>query len=141
MTAINFEINKVMAESLVAAPPTTPVTPGDLDPRVKDGVAYLDEHVPDWADQIRIEAFDITDYNDCVLGQLYGAYDKGVRVHSLSVAAEHSLGFNVDSLGFNVDGVPFANDGEEEASWDALNESWHKVIAARQNVKVEYPPR
>lgn len=38
--------------------------------RITNGVAYLDEHVPDWLDVIDVDRLDLQQDCSCVLGQL-----------------------------------------------------------------------
>jgi hypothetical protein len=118
---------------------------------VAAGVAWLDEHVPDW---IRVFAWDqaaglhMADCDDCVLGYVLGSYwdsrspvyDFGARPPSevradvrdagsqmilangrLATAAAAPLGFC----------TPLEVDDEDLREWELLTEAWLDVIGKR----------
>lgn len=44
-------------------------TPEEVYERVERGMAWLDEHCPNWVDEINLSRLDLGDGNQCVLGQ------------------------------------------------------------------------
>lgn len=46
--------------------------------QVKKGAALLDKEVPDWRGRIDTFKLDIESWTQCVLGQVFGAYDEGL---------------------------------------------------------------
>lgn len=123
--AERFEIERVIAETIVADPPEKE-TPG-INRRVLDGVAFLDERVPGWADKIDLDEFEITSVSCCVLGQLYGDYEQGCGTlfgyRSAYSSRPRDLGFL---------GAYGAGDDAENVDYAVLQESWEAVIRERQ---------
>lgn len=59
------------------------------------GVALLDQcEGPHWVSAIELEKLDLTSYSTCVLGQLYGNYDDGLR--ELEIGSGTPFGFLLD---------------------------------------------
>lgn len=56
----------------------------ELEARVEKGIACLNEEVPGWYNMIDLDQFNIGESCNCVLGQLFGSYPKGIRVLQLS---------------------------------------------------------
>lgn len=46
--------------------------------RVAAGAALLDAHIPGWAGLVNLATLRLESCHDCVMGQLYGYYGKGV---------------------------------------------------------------
>ncbi len=59
------------------------------------GIKLLDESVPDWRVKIDVTKLDMIDKNWCVLGQVYGTFDLGLRTLNLSAV---ELGFDAKSF-------------------------------------------
>ncbi len=53
--------------------------------RVARGAAILDAHRPGWHSQIDAEFLDLSSCSECVLGQLFGAFEDGVAALGISV--------------------------------------------------------
>lgn len=88
--------------------------------RVERGAALLDERLPGWAQEIYVENLDLSDSCDCVLGQLFGDYLKGVRVLGLADetwAEPARLGFHRP---------------DRRTQWETLSRAWRSLIARRQ---------
>jgi len=130
-----YQIDRVMAETIVAEPETP--AEEERDPRVQRGVEWLDQHVPDWANLIKLKTFDIGNSSQCVLGQIYqeemDPYGYALGKHDLEPIDEHTLGFNIyDSLDLDLhEERPLTSSKEE---WDALNNSWKQAIKERQKL-------
>jgi hypothetical protein len=43
---------------------------------VKNGASYFDAKKPDWALEINVEKLDLSSGSQCIIGQLYGQYDR-----------------------------------------------------------------
>jgi hypothetical protein len=64
-----------------------------LESIVRGGAERLDHYLPGWADQISLDTLDMCDWKRCVLGQLYGDYDKGLE--AIGLVSGYLFGFNV----------------------------------------------
>jgi hypothetical protein len=86
--------------------------------RVAQGVALLDEQVPGWVDRINLDALDVWNVRQCVLGQLFGGYNVGLFKLGLGKVGGAHLGF--------------AASPQAELTvireYAALNEEWRRVI-------------
>ncbi|NIQ15695.1 MAG: hypothetical protein GTO02_15240 [Candidatus Dadabacteria bacterium] len=61
--------------------------------RVEKGIALLDKYVPDWHYRINIKQIEM-EYSDyCILGQLYGDYNKGAAKLGLGEWEAYQCGF------------------------------------------------
>ena len=63
--------------------------------KVRNGAAYLDEHVPGWRYTIDADRIDIGSRCDCVLGQLLGDFYELPRL-GMSFSSVVRLGFDTD---------------------------------------------
>lgn len=64
--------------------------------RVKAGIKFLDENYNgNWREKINLDKLDISDHENCVLGQLFVSYLIGI-IKFVSV-----YGYNSYSMGFN----------------------------------------
>ncbi|TDB90878.1 hypothetical protein E1264_03365 [Actinomadura sp. KC216] len=89
----------------------------DIEVRVKDGAAFLDEKRPGWADEIDLETLDVADGDYCVLAQLYDDYNTGYYVLGLDdVWDRRDLGFS--AIGYD--------------EYPALTDAWHALITERR---------
>jgi hypothetical protein len=79
---------------------------------VQRGVALLDERLPGWRRNVSRDVNLASDC-DCVLGELFGSYSKGLDVLNLSGAEAERYGFFRQSW----------------QTWDKLTNAWRKVIA------------
>lgn len=46
---------------------------------VRKGASVLDKMCPGWFDRIDVDRIDMTSWDDCILGQLYGVFHTGLR--------------------------------------------------------------
>lgn len=116
-------IEQTVAETIIADPEGE--TDG-IDQRVLNGVRKLDREVPGWADQINLGRFRITSGSACVLGQVYGEYETGVRrLFHVPHDDGQRFGYEYGFVGENTESE-FATD------WKVLQRDWKKVIAERQ---------
>lgn len=94
--------------------------------RVARGVALLDRVEPGWFHRIDVNALNVANNRDCVLGRLYGDYSLGAKALGLNQdgAAEH--GFQVTMFkgvfGFEESVL---NSLKE---YPALTQEWRRVI-------------
>lgn len=85
--------------------------------RVARGVALLDSVEPGWFHRINVDALDVSQYDRCVLGQLYRDYSFGIKALGIlprEQAAEH---------GFQVEYIARA-----PLEYQALTQEWRRVI-------------
>lgn len=99
----------------------------DVAERVQRGVDRLDRHRVDWADLIDPTELDMRHVHNCVLGQIFGSYFRGVdylfgrgEQDQFDAAIDH--GFNVEAYG-----------GQEyEDEYDGLNAGWRECVIDRR---------
>ena len=84
------------------------------DERIEAGIALLDEKVPGWEQHIDIQRLNMGDCKRCILGQLYGDYNIGIKKLEIGLMQDSELGFEVDSY--------------EDESYDDLTEMWKEYI-------------
>jgi hypothetical protein len=89
--------------------------------RVAAGAAFLDEHEPGWWKRIDLPSLDLSDCEDCVLGQLLGCYEDGLT--ELGLDCEQSI-----FLGFGESGLLI-----DECDYDELTTEWKRVITGRRS--------
>jgi len=84
---------------------------------VARGVELLDERLPGWDEEITVENLNLSNCRECVLGQLFGEYDKGLRVLGLSSKDAKSLGF------YRWPGP---------SRWESLSKAWRDIVRSRR---------
>ena len=95
--------------------------------RVAAGTAWLDENAPDWAHQIDLRTFDITDDCYCVLGQVFGRYWGSPVVVKADEYDDFGDETRARALGFCA-----ALNTSATEDFDELQVEWLRVIADRQ---------
>lgn len=94
--------------------------------RVAKGAVRLDAVYPGWYDKIDLDRLDLSHWQLCVLGQLYGTYHYGVDV--LDIEKER------EALGFTL--YHHACTARERRAvggrWLMLAEVWKKAILERR---------
>lgn len=83
-------------QSTVLEPRTAPApleVPLTEEERVRNGAAFLDEHVPGWRESVDPVALNIASAEHCVVGQVSGCFAKGAKSLGLSVGE-----FDIDRL-------------------------------------------
>jgi hypothetical protein len=85
-----------------------------FDDQIAKGVSLLNEVNPNWKKKIRVSLLNMDKKQMCILGQLYGHYDEGLRILHLNsqTSLEH---------GFRTKPAP-----PEERQ--ILTEEWRKII-------------
>ena len=78
---------------------------------VTRGIALLDEHLPGWQDEIDWDDLEMDTCEKCILGQIFGDYQKGLRLLGLEGDRGTRYGFNT------------------EGSWDKLTNLWRRMVA------------
>jgi hypothetical protein len=78
---------------------------------VDNGAALLDERLPGWRAYVDADTLTLASGCDCVLGQLFGSYYKGLAVLDIDDPAR--FGFYKPS----------------RTTWERLTEAWRKVLA------------
>lgn len=99
--------------------------PEEIVLRVKRGSTLLDERVPGWAQQVRLDELHMASGLRCILGQVYGEYTVGLA----------ALNFGVDSReavthGFVI--TPSKEEGWWIKGYNALKAEW--ALAVRERV-------
>lgn len=80
--------------------------------QVAAGVSYLDERLPGWRKLVDPNALDLKSSCGCVLGQVFGDYDKGLAVLNLNDEEACTLGFFTTMPG---------------RSWERLTRLWKRA--------------
>lgn len=85
-------------------------------PRIERGAAVLDQNAPGWETKISLDHLDLANASYCVLGQVYGDYDNGLRELDGEVET-HPARYG------------FLAQGDED--YDSLTDKWRAFIARR----------
>jgi hypothetical protein len=93
----------------------------DAKTNVEAGVARLDAQYPDWAQKIDVDELRMNDCNLCILGQLYGDFNRGL----VKLVPDPEDSIDAVALGFDE---PWDN----EVTYAELQEEWEQVIQHRQ---------
>lgn len=95
------------------------------------GAAFLDEHVPGWADRIDLAALDLDSCTKCVLGQLFdGSYVHAVNALDLGFEAQCAHGFDLWS-GAPLD-EDYGNTAVTPEDWNDLRNQWIDEVRQRR---------
>jgi hypothetical protein len=78
---------------------------------VDAGAALLDERLPGWRDEIHPASLDLEQCEQCVLGQLFGEYERGRMLLGLSRSRAMGLGFT-----------------RRGTTWERLTAAWREVL-------------
>lgn len=82
------------------------------------GAAFLDEHAPGWREAVDVNKLKLGDTCNCVLGQVYGSYSRGLRLLHLSDGGAR-FGFSVEAT----------DDWKHDAQcYGWLTRAWRKVL-------------
>jgi hypothetical protein len=103
--------------------------------RVAAGAAFLDEREPGWwsldrESPLHTSQLYVGSSCDCVLGQLFGSYLRGIRTLGL-----REPGVNREALGFmfiSADSDAERDRAAEDADIEALTREWERVITGRR---------
>lgn len=98
--------------------------------RVERGAALLDTTTPDWCMGVSFQRLSMVNCTECVLGQLYGHYSKGVSrlltaAGSFDGSASH--GFSITDEQYDLDPP------ERTMAWRDLKDEWMRVIVLRRS--------
>lgn len=74
---------------------------------------------PQWRPRIDLDSLNLCSSYQCVLGQLYGVYERGVDALGLNGAQQFDYGFTVSP---RFDGYVGA--------WEALTEAWRRELTS-----------
>jgi len=88
---------------------------------VERGAALLDERLPGWDAEIDVENLNMSNACDCVFGQLFGSYDKGLRVLVMDQGTSKTFGFFVWPT----------------SRWSSLSFAWRNLIRERRAARAE----
>lgn len=64
---------------------------------VRRGAKFLDDSpavAPEWRERINVDTLDIDDAGYCILGQVFGSFEVGMRMLELSHERSIAYGFN-----------------------------------------------
>lgn len=89
------------------------------EPCVVFGAKLLDSYNPEWFSQVDVNRLNLGSCYDCVLGQLFGSYAKGLNELGIPESGRFEYGFSMD--GFHP-----------KEDWLALTNLWREQIAFRR---------
>lgn len=110
----------------------------DAQDSINRGIEWLNEVRPNWADEINLETFNLSDVGDCVLGQL-GMWEEAEAIHGcdgyLSISTLRPLGF------YAPKGNEFwfcetrsqAEDGDRHDFYEVMTDMWAHEIRKIQS--------
>lgn len=81
--------------------------------RVNKGIRLLNKEYPGWKSKIELSSLRLEDRNRCVLGQVYGGYDRGVQELGLGIWSTVYHGFNIESI---------------HGDWEPLQKAWERKL-------------
>jgi hypothetical protein len=84
--------------------------------RIQRGAILLDAKNPGWENEVNLEGLEIHSYGNCVLAQLYGGYDTGLKSLEVGIYEAIDYGFfpHADELVENEYGKDADMDLEDE---------------------------
>jgi hypothetical protein len=89
--------------------------PGPISDCVERGATLLDSVRPGWADEVDVPLLRMSACPRCLLGQLYGQYERALRILGLSYLDAIWFGFN----------IAFGR-------YEILTDAWRAAILARR---------
>lgn len=98
--------------------------------RVDAGVRWLDETVPGWHNKIDLTVFQVNECGKCVIGQVFGSYNKLWSYFDHDMVWAHHHGFWCSPVEDMVDGEQFRMYMMDY--YDILRQMWEDVIFNRQ---------
>lgn len=104
--------------------------------QVRNGIAFLDTHVPNWREHVNWSILDMRNEELCVLGQVYGEYEEGVARLSLDSGTVSALGFyRCDGFWYRVPAHEMeglGQDADPAESWadryELLTQTWKQIM-------------
>jgi hypothetical protein len=85
------------------------------DEKAAKGAALLDKRLPGWRDKVEPETLQLRWCSSCVLGQLFGAYDRGIELLGLNDQEAREYGF-------------YAGGATRPTTWERLTIAWRKLL-------------
>lgn len=102
--------------------------------RAKVGATILDVFRPGWAHAVVPEALDLAECTACVLGQLYGRFERGAETLFAMRKTSDAKVFSKGIESASVDAGFYIPSGERETrftEYDTLTAAWKREIAKR----------
>jgi hypothetical protein len=135
----------VPVEAPASEPVTIPAPPhpaiGTIEDRVKRGAFLLDATTPGWAEKINGDTLAMRWCDKCLLGQLYGDYDDGLKRIGLLLYLGWDKGSNKETdeaeeiaaaHGFTITDEEYRVAKRDETVWPALADAWRIEIRSRR---------
>jgi hypothetical protein len=135
----------VPMEIPVGEPVTIPVSSHSaidtIEARVKRGALLLDATTPGWAAKVNGDRLAMRWCDKCLLGQLYGDYNDGLKRIGLPLYLDWDKGSNKESdeaeeiaaaHGFTITDEEYREDVRDETAWPALADTWRVEIRSRR---------
>lgn len=95
----------------------------DVRAAVWAGIGYLNVHRPGWRRKIDLDRLNLASGEQCVLGEVYGEFDKGLSTLGLDLGTAEALGFLAKK---NPDG------SRDSLDYDKLTAEWRVAYRAGQ---------
>lgn len=104
----------------------------EIENKVEEGAYVLDILMSDWAWHVDLSKLDIKNYQNCVLGQLFGDISAGLRRLTDNYGERsrfvRELGFD----GFGTHGYGLHDDPFVTERWAYAHEMWQEAILDRR---------
>jgi hypothetical protein len=94
------------------------------------GARWLDDFLPDWHERIDLTRFDADQERPCIVGQLFGSYQKVFFKHLVPAANDGARHAWCEAHGFVLPIRTFAN--ESERTRDAYTQAWMAHVLCRR---------
>ena len=94
--------------------------------RALRGVDFLDIEMPGWINHIDVDSLDLFDCDNCVLGQLFGEYTKGIKI--LEIGNDDAVHCGFESCHVICGGGGFMDYAE-------LTTAWKNIILTEREVR------
>jgi hypothetical protein len=115
--------------------------PDTIEARVRRGALLLDATMPGWAAKVNGDRLAMRWCDKCLLGQLYGDYNDGLKRVGLPLYLDWDKGSNKESdeaeeiaaaHGFTITDEEYREDVRDETAWPALADTWRAEIRSRR---------
>lgn len=96
--------------------------------RVRLGAELLDKHEPGWHRRINLETLSLCSYTNCILGQLFYEFNKGMHALEQAIGTElieWRVGFDINPR------EDICDEDVKEKPYDLLDKWWRVVVDER----------
>ena len=88
---------------------------------IRKGIKFLDSEIPKWRRLIDRDDLDLSDPRNCIMGQIFGDYDRGRDILGLDLEESEAMGFGLHDAKMDD-----ADKYESEYYW--LTDLWKGIL-------------